>query len=109
MTEISNDEFAFYRVFCRNLLYVPNGAKDNKGNISLYFKLQSEAAKDFTVDYKLGIYSKTGRALYVRKGSCLGHQLDIGRGFPKFITHDDLFNNPDLLPNNELTLMCNVN
>jgi hypothetical protein len=75
--------------------------------LSLYLSLQSPKDKNFVIKFKFGIISKSGEIVNAMSAENAADIFNQGRGWLKFVSHEELFN-AELLPDNKLTIVCEV-
>lgn len=95
---------------CRFLRCYPNGSSvSERGKISLFLSSKTVSnIGNFLMRYKFGIASKSRGIMNAIEFENEKFGDGKGYGYSSFITHDGLFNNAYLLPDNKLTIMCEV-
>ena len=91
----------------RNLQCFRNGQKEQcEGYVGYFLQFRSASSMDFIAKYEFGIVSKTGNVSHRGQIEQTGKGFkEGGWGLPKFISHADLYSDPDLVNDNEITLL----
>lgn len=92
-------------------LFANGDGEESVGNVCLLLNLESPATKNFTVKCKFGIVNKSGKFSKVEQMEGSRDEFEEScYGFSPFISHKELFaKSAELIPNDKLTIMCEVN